>query len=188
MMARKTDISDSDRQLFRESVGKVDKVHHDRNVDRPAPAPPRPLQTEKDEKAVMAELTSHEYDPADLETGEELLYLHQGLRPKLLRQLRRGHFSIQDQMDLHGLNVETARKVLQDFISYAQRRDFGCIKIIHGKGLRSRNGGPKLKSMTDHVLRRHGAVMAFASARANEGGTGAVIVLLRKKPVNPSYD
>ena len=180
-MAKKPGISESDRQLFRDAVGAVQKVHQDKHDVRPEPVQPRPVQLEKDEQQVLKELLSHDYDPADLETGEELLYLHEGLRPRVLRQLRRGQFSIQDEFDLHGLNVETARKVLLEFIAHAQRHNYGCIKVIHGKGLRSRNGGPKLKGMTDHVLRRHRAVMAFASARANQGGTGAVIVLLRQK-------
>lgn len=180
-MARKPGITEDDRQLFRASVGKVIKVHYDRDESRPKPAEPRPVQTEKDEKEVMKELTSHSYDPAEIETGEELYYLHQGLRPRVLRGLRRGQYSIQDEFDLHGLNLEAARKVIHEFLHDAQIRNYGCVKIIHGKGLRSRNGGPKLKGMTDHVLRRHPAVMAFASAPANQGGTGAVCILLRKK-------
>jgi len=180
-MARKPPISDDDKQLFRDSIGDVRKVTHDRHDPIHRAVKPRPEQTEKDEKAVMKELTSHRYDPADIETGEELLYLHQGLRPSVLRRLRRGQFSIQDEFDLHGLNVETARKVIREFLAHAQKRNYGCVKIIHGKGLRSKSGGPKLKAMTDHVLRRHPAVMAFASAKAIQGGTGAVLVLLRKK-------
>ena len=183
VMARKPGISDDDRQLFRDSVGEVKKIHYDKHDPMAKPIDPRPEQTEKDEKEVMKELATHSYDPADIETGEELLYLHQGLRPRVLRNLRRGQFSIQDEFDLHGLNIETARKVIHEFLEHAQKRNFGCVKIIHGKGLRSKNGGPKLKGMTDHVLRRHPAVMAFASAQANQGGTGAVLVLLRKKRV-----
>ena len=99
-MARKPGISDDDRQLFRDSVGEVTEIQYDRHHPRPKSIEPRPVQTEKDEKRVMQELTSHEYDPAEIETGEELLYLHQGLRLKVIRQLRRGHFSIQDEFDL----------------------------------------------------------------------------------------
>ena len=180
-MAKKPRISEDDSQLFRDSIGEVRKVHYDRHDPPRKSRKPRPEQTEKDEKAAMQELTSHHCDPADIETGEELIYLHQGMRPSVLRRLRRGQYSIQDEFDLHGLNVETARKVIHEFLAHAQKRDYGCVKIIHGKGLRSKNGGPKLKAMTDHVLRRHPAVMAFASAKAIQGGTGAVLVLLRKK-------
>lgn len=183
-MDRKAGISEHDRQLFRASVGGVIKIHSDKHDSHAAPVKPRPVQTENDEKQVMKELASHSYDPADIETGEELLYLHQGMRPRLLRKLRRGQFSIQDEFDLHGLNIETARNLIHEFLRFAQKKNYGCVKIIHGKGLRSRNGGPKLKGMADHVLRRHPAVMAFASAAANQGGTGAVMVLLRKKRVN----
>ena len=184
-MTRKAGVTEDDRQLFRASVGKVNKVHYDRDESRPRPVEPTPVQTENDEKEVMKELTSHSYYPADIETGEELYYLHQGLRSHVLRRLKRGQYSVQDEFDLHGLNLEAARKVIHEFLQHAQRRNYGCVKIIHGKGLRSRDGGPKLKGMTDHVLRRHPAVMAFASARAVQGGTGAVIILLRKKEGRP---
>lgn len=184
-MAKKPDISDDDKQLFREAIGEVKKVIYDKHDPVRKAVTPRPKQLEKDEKAVMAELTTHTWDPADIETGEELLYLHPGLRPSLLRKLRRGQFSLQDEFDLHGMNVDTARKVVHEFLEYAQKRNYGCVKIIHGKGLRSRSGGPKLKAMTDHVLRRHPAVMAFASAKAVQGGTGAVLVLLRRRKADP---
>ena len=175
-MARKPGISDDDRQLFRDSVGEVTEIQYDQHQPRPKSIEPRPVQTEKDEKRVMQELTSHQYDPAEIETGEELLYLHQGLRPKVIRQLRRGHFSIQDEFDLHGLNIETARKVIHEFLEHAQKRNYGCVKIIHGRGLRS-PGEPVLKSAVARWLSGPFSkyVLAFATAQASDGGLGATL-------------
>ena len=96
---------------------------------------------------------------------------------RLLRRLRGGFYSTADSIDLHQMSEKTAREVLLRFLAQAGRQRLGCVRIVHGKGLRSR-GRPKLKQMTNHVLRRHPAVLAFASCRAVEGGTGAVNVLI----------
>ena len=111
-----------------------------------------------------------------LETGEELLYLRPGYPQRLIRRLRRGHFSVADSIDLHQMSENVAREVLLQFLTDAVRRGYGCVRVVHGKGLRSR-GLPKLKMMTNSVLRKHPAVIAFASCRPVDGGTGAVNVL-----------
>jgi DNA-nicking Smr family endonuclease len=96
-----------------------------------------------------------------------------------MRRLRRGLYPIEDELDLHGLNQSVARDRLADFI--ARSRDSGrrCVRIIHGKGSRSGARGPVLKAAVNLWLRRHMDVMAFISARAIDGGTGALYVLLR---------
>lgn len=142
--------------------------------------PPAARQRELDEQAVIGELLSPLTDPADLETGEELLYLRSGHPPKLLRRLRRGHFSVTRTVDLHHMDKNTARDVLLDFIEHSVQAGHGCVRVIHGKGLRSRNE-PVLKLMTRRLLSRHSNVVAFASCRPVDGGTGAVNVLLRQK-------
>ena len=114
-----------------------------------------------------------------METGEELLFLRPGVQKRYLRRLRRGRYSIADSLDLHQMNEATAARVLKEFIEMAAAKRMGCVRIIHGKGLRSRNG-PKLKIMTRRLLSRHPLVLAFASCRPVDGGTGAVSILLRK--------
>ena len=152
--------------------------HHGHAPARPRP-PPEPVQSRLDEARVPDELTRTVIDPAEIEVGEELSYLKAGLSPRLLRRLKRGHFSIADEIDLHQMNVEVARGAVKQFLDESQREHRLCIKIIHGKGLRSRSQGPVLKRMVDGLLRRRGDVLAFASAPSSEGGTGAVLVLLR---------
>jgi DNA-nicking Smr family endonuclease len=113
-------------------------------------------------------------------TGDEALsFQRAGVRIQTLRRLRRGLYPVENELDLHGLSQAAARQQLADFI--AQSRDAGCrcVRIIHGKGYRSGARGPVLKAAVNLWLRRHLDVMAFVSARAIDGGAGAVYVLLR---------
>jgi DNA-nicking Smr family endonuclease len=116
----------------------------------------------------------------DAVTGDEALsFQRAGLRTQVMRRLRRGLYPIEDELDLHGLTQSDARDRLVDFI--ARSRDGGCrcVRIIHGKGYRSGARGPVLKTAVNLWLRRHMDVMAFVSARAIDGGAGAMYVLLR---------
>ncbi len=134
---------------------------------------------EADEAAVPGELLDMSFDPAQLEVGEELSFLRDGYPPKLLRQLKRGQFSIQDDLDLHQMNLAAAQASIVMFLAEARRHGIRCVRIIHGKGLRSKAAGPVIKGLTDRMLRRRDDVVAFASARPALGGTGAVVVLLK---------
>ena len=111
--------------------------------------------------------------------GAALSFHRAGVRVQVMRRLRRGLYPTEDELDLHGMTQPAARDSLADFI--ARSRDSGrrCVRIIHGKGYRSGARGPVLKTAVDLWLRRHTDVMAFTSARAIDGGTGAVYVLLR---------
>ncbi|HWU78222.1 MAG TPA: Smr/MutS family protein [Rhodanobacter sp.] len=172
-------ISDEDRRLFREAIGDVQRI-------QPAPAAPAakkpapyPHMLEADEAAVPGELLDLAFDPATLEIGEELSYLRDGYPPRLLRQLKRGQYSVQDDIDLHQMNAAAAQASIIAFLAEARRDGYRCVRIVHGKGLRSRASGPVLKRLTDRMLRRRDDVIAFASARPAQGGTGAVVVLLK---------
>ena len=116
----------------------------------------------------------------DAVSGEAALSFRRGgVRDQVLRRLRRGLYPLDDELDLHGLSQTAARHHLADFI--ARSRDGGCrcVRIIHGKGYRSGVRGPVLKTAVNLWLRRHMDVMAFVSARAIDGGAGALYVLLR---------
>ena len=147
---------------------------------RKTPPAPHPAMFEADEAAVRGELLYSAIDPVAHEVGEELLYLRDGHSPQLLKRLRRGHFSIEDEIDLHQMDERTARATLDEFLADCRKRGVRCVRIVHGKGLRSGSAGPVLKRMTDRVLRRRDDVLAFASARPAQGGTGATVVLLRR--------
>lgn len=144
-----------------------------------APVPPAPRQRDADEALVMEELLLPA-DPGDApETGEELQFLRPGYQHSYLKRLRRGRYAIRDHLDLHHMTETVARDALLRFIGESVASGYGCVRVVHGKGLRSRTR-PKLKLMTDRLLRRHKAVVAFASCRPADGGTGAVTVLLRR--------
>jgi DNA-nicking Smr family endonuclease len=171
--------SAEDVRLFEEAVGPLRRFAEQGVApQRPQPAP-EPVQSRLDEARVPQELTRTVIDPAEIEVGEELSYLKDGLSPRLLRRLKRGHFSIADEIDLHQMNIEVARSAIKTFLEECQRQGSLCVKIIHGKGLRSRAQGPVLKRLVDGLLRRRADVLAFASAPPAEGGTGAVVVLMR---------
>jgi DNA-nicking Smr family endonuclease len=108
-----------------------------------------------------------------------LSFQRAGVRIQVMRRLRRGLYPIDNELDLHGLTQSAARNELADFIARSRDSGLRCVRIIHGKGYRSGARGPVLKTAVNLWLRRHMDVMAFVSARAIDGGTGAMYVLLR---------
>lgn len=174
-----TPVDDDDSRLFRESIGEIRRMEAVTAPPAPAKPAPYPHMFRADEAAVSGELLDMSFDPAVLEVGEELSFLRDGYSPKLLRQLKRGHFSVQDDIDLHQMNIAAAQASIVMFLAEAKHEGIHCVRIVHGKGLRSRAAGPVLKGLTDRLLRRRDDVIAFASARPSMGGTGAVVVLLK---------
>ena len=181
----KSDNKKSEDQLFREAMADVKPLRPPNRID-PAPAQPAPAarQQELDDRRVLQDLLSLT-GLEEHETGEELLFLRPGRQQRILRRLRRGHYSVADTIDLHHMDVTTARQVLLDFIDFSLNREHSCIRVIHGKGLRSRDI-PRLKVMTGRILRKHPRVIAFASCRPVDGGTGATDVLLSARGASPS--
>ncbi|MEJ2534317.1 MAG: Smr/MutS family protein [Gammaproteobacteria bacterium] len=177
----KEDDKEDDLELFRRAVADARPLRAEPRVTH-APRRPdaRPLQRERDERAVLDELLLPPPPEHGMETGEELLFLRPGYQHRYLRRLRRGTYSVADELDLHGMNEQVAGEALKSFISECAQRGLGCVKVIHGKGLRSR-GQPKLKRLASRLLRRHPAVIAFSSCRPVDGGTGAVAGLLRRR-------
>ncbi|MGH8042530.1 MAG: Smr/MutS family protein [Rudaea sp.] len=178
---RSTPVSESDARLFADAVGPVRRLRGGAvstpTVSRPAP---EPVQSRLDEAHVIHELLDSAIDPATIEVGEELSYLKDGHSPRVLKQLKRGHFSIADEIDLHQMTAAVAREVVKQFLDESRRDGRLCVKLIHGKGLRSRAAGPVLKRLVDSMLRRRADVVAFASAKPAEGGSGATLVLLKR--------
>lgn len=174
-------ISDDDLQAFREAMRDVRPIQAvERAQDRRRPRPV-PRFSREDEARVLTESLTNDPYASELETGEELLFLREGANPRVLRRLRRGEFHAEAEADLHGLNERQAGEAIRAFLAEARRERWQCVRIIHGKGLRSGPLGPVLKSKTASVLRRRDDVLAFASAPAVDGGTGAVLVLLNRK-------
>jgi DNA-nicking Smr family endonuclease len=111
--------------------------------------------------------------------ADALSFRRPGVRDQTLRHLKRGRYPVEDELDLHGLSQAAARDYLADFIAASRHAGLRCVRIVHGKGYRSGARGPVLKIAVNTWLRRHADVLAFASARVIDGGTGAVYVLLR---------
>jgi DNA-nicking Smr family endonuclease len=170
---------DEEARLFREAVRDVKPLPSDdvpvANRRRPEP---RARFSRADRHAVLLESMTE--DPADpeLAAGDELVYRRAGVPMSVLRKLRRGQYRVQAEIDLHGLTVVEAKQALRQFLANALDRQIRCVRIVHGKGLRSGHRGPVLKGAVSAVLRRLGAVVAYVSARQVDGGTGAVYVLL----------
>lgn len=116
---------------------------------------------------------------ANVQGEERLAYRKPGVRDQVARRLRRGLYPIEGDLDLHGLSQAHARMLLADFIASSHAQGRRCVRVIHGKGMRSGERGAVLKSAVNEWLRRHFDVMAFTSARPLDGGAGALYVLLR---------
>ncbi len=143
---------------------------------------PKPIakQFMRDEKQALKDSLSDDFYPAhELESGEELLYLRQGQSPDVLSKLRRGFWVVQAQIDLHGLISDEAREYVAEFLGSCKKRNVRCVRIVHGKGLGSRNREPVLKHKLRNWLMQKDEVIAYAQAKPEDGGSGAVIVLLK---------
>lgn len=176
-------MGEDERRLFRDMLGDVTELKHGRVALRKPPTPPQPLQSRRDDALVVSSLLSDTPAMAEFETGNELVFARAGLQRSVLRRLRRGEFVVEAELDLHGATTPEARAALIDFLREATHRGLRCVRVVHGKGLGSPGKEPVLKRKTDHWLRRFDAVLAFCSARPADGGTGAVYVLLKRKPV-----
>ncbi|WP_296557086.1 Smr/MutS family protein [Pigmentiphaga sp.] len=166
---------------FRALVGGVVPLKDTGRVD-PSPVAPAPLPYKRweDESEVLRESISDDYG-ADwlIDTDDTLSYRRSGLGQDIVRKLRRGQWTVQAQLDLHGHRVDEAREALGDFLRACVRQEMRCVRIIHGKGLGSKNRTPILKEKVRRWLVQKEEVLAFVEARANDGGSGVVLVLLR---------
>lgn len=180
-MTHRREVTAEEKALFRAHVGEVRRITAAR-ADDSAPRRPAPIPRQRlaDEALVLDELTTLEFDPADMETGDELLYRGDGLQDRQFRRLRRGQFRVDGQLDLHGYTAEAARVAVAGFLTQARQGGRRCVRIIHGKGRGSRNGRPVLKVQVNHWLRQRRDVLGFCSTLPADGGTGAVYVLLKK--------
>lgn len=166
-------------KLFREHVRGTRPVAQDRITPHRAKRKPVPEQSRRDAAAALERLLD-DYDPAEIETGEELLFFRPGLQHTVIRKLRRGQYAVEAELDLHGCTVPEARAALDKFLRSARAVGKRCVRVIHGKGKSSEGKMPVLKGKVNVWLRRRNEVMAFCSAVPRDGGTGAVYVLLRR--------
>ena len=178
---RREQESRRDGELFHRAVGAVNLMPPSDKAHSPPPRPlPIPRHRIADEQAALAESLSDEFTiDTLLDTDEALSYARVGIGPDTLRKLRRGNWVIQGQLDLHGMRRDEAREALTEFLRNAVRRGIRCVRIIHGKGLGSVNKEPVLKNKVRNWLVQKDEVIAFCQARAADGGSGELVVLLK---------
>ena len=170
-----------DSELFRRAMRDVKPLKRPARVP-PARRSPRPrAKFARAERApVLQESLGSGIDLHDVQPGDELLFRRDGVPETVLRGLRRGQYRVESEIDLHGLTLSQAAAQLAAFLRAARAHELRCVRIIHGKGLRSGARGPVLKNAVNALLRRSDPVLAFASARPVAGGTGATLVLLAR--------
>ena len=166
-----------DNQLFLESIGKVTPIKSDKHSIAPSQKP-KPYPRKKTPRiADKLTLTQSESTSA-LYAEDSLSYTVSGLQKNVLRKMRRGHYGLDAELDLHGLSSVAAKRELIRFLHFCELDGCRCVRIIHGKGYRSENNLPVIKNDINTWLRQHHEVQAFCSAAQKDGGTGAVLVLL----------
>jgi DNA-nicking Smr family endonuclease len=174
----------AEKEMFARAIGPVRALPFKHSPGHRAHLPaaqPAPIavQQQRDELAVMREAISDEFDVETLlDTDEALSFRRSGMGPDVVRKLRRGGWSIQGQLDLHGLRREEARDALSLFIKDAHKTGWRCVRVVHGKGLGSPGKTPVLKGKVQSWLVQKQEVLAFVQARPAQGGAGALVVLL----------
>ena len=173
-------LLEREARLFELSVGPVTQLPDPgRVLLANAPPLPEPRQRALDEQAVLRQALSDDFDVESLlETDETLSFRRPEISLEVVRKLRRGHWALQAQIDLHGLRRDQAREALGSFIHDSARRGMRCVRVVHGKG----NGSPGRESVLKTRVRRwlvqKQEVLAFVQARPSDGGAGALMVLL----------
>jgi len=179
-MSEAKGVSKDDIKLFRQAIGEVDMIEYngvELSTAKPAPVPNQSIISEQE---AFNQMAKDPFDIPDVEIGDELYFRRSGIQQQIIRKLRRGQFAIESELDLHGMTVSVAKKELNDFLNYCQSTNRRCIRIIHGKGHGSVNKIPVLKNKLNRWLQRYDSILAFCSAPAHDGGTGAVYVIIKK--------
>ncbi len=176
--ARREQVS---REQFSRAVGPVQRLpDKGRALRTPAAVAPIPRQRIADEARALASSLSDDLDVTTLlDTDADLAFRRDGIGADVLSRLRRGHWSVQRHLDLHGMTRDVAREALSQFIRRAERDGLRCVRVVHGKGNGSPGREPVLKGKVRAWLVQKSEVLAYAQASASDGGHGAVLVLLR---------
>ena len=173
-------MNDDDDDLFRRAMSDAKPLRSNERVAEPHKKPPPKARFSRaDEKDALRESLEADIEDIERANGDAMRYQRPGVGRRTMRKLARGRYSVQAEIDLHGMTVAEARPRLADFIEYSARQGLTCVRVVHGKGLGSGHRGPVLRNKVNHWLRKWDTVLAFVSARQVDGGTGAVYVLLQ---------
>ena len=174
----------ADENLFMRAIGTTKPLRRNPSVPlAPEPPAPIPVQHQLDEQRVLRESLSDEFDVTTLlDVDDAMSFRRPGIGTDVTARLRKGEWAIQGQVDLHGLRSDEAREALGGFIRTAYKQGLRCVRVVHGKGLGSPGKQPVLKTKTQRWLIQKNEVLAFVQARGDEGGAGALVVLLKPSP------
>jgi len=176
-------ISEEEHRSFLEEMSDVRPLIAEKRVEevkrKPAPKPIHSQHHSEPGQTTDKNLLSDPVDLRDAAVDDVLFFARAGIQQKVQKKLRRGELPIEEELDLHGYTVNEAKKAIQDFLSECKRQHIRYIRIIHGKGYRSEQKIPVLKTHVAYWLPQLSEVLAFSSARANDGGTGAIYVILK---------
>ena len=174
-------LSEQDKQLFRQHLDGVVPLEYDQKAEISSkPIKPLAIQRLIDDKLVLEEAIDTPPDTdITMQSGEELYFRRNGISQQTIRKLRRGHWKIEDELDLHGYTKVEAKELLLAFIANCLSSKKRCVRIVHGKGLGSKNREPVLKKKMVAWLSHIQAVLAFCQAPPADGGSGATLVLLK---------
>ena len=174
-------VTDEDKEAFRKAMSDAKPLKTDVRVPAHKPKPkPKARFARADEEAVLLESLEDDIDALEYGSGGALRFHRQHVGRRTMRKLTRGGYSVQAEVDLHGMTLSEAKPRLSDFIHYSAEQGQLCVRVVHGKGLGSGERGPVLKGAVNSWLRRWDCVLAFVSTRQVDGGTGAVYVLLQR--------
>jgi DNA-nicking Smr family endonuclease len=174
-------LSDDDNKLFRHAMSGTKPLSKEARVEVSAKKPkPKARFSRADDKEALRESLNADIDTMEGSNSESVRFHRASVGRRTMRKLARGRYSVQAEIDLHGMTVAEAKPRLTDFVEHCARKGHLCIRVVHGKGLGSGHRGPVLKNSVNHWLRKWDSVLAFVSARQVDGGTGAVYVLLRE--------
>lgn len=178
-MVKKQNERHSDTQLFREKMTGVTPLKTEPTTDSKPPRTVKRIRT--------PEKLSEIYDPSSFASASKQPHIDaddgsshrkNGIQKRTMQKLKRGHFAVGAELDLHNMTIKTAQTLLLEFIEEALTESLVSVRVIHGKGLRSTNG-PRIKLMTRQLLRDHPGVLAYTNCKPADGGDGAVQVLLK---------
>lgn len=173
-------MSDDEIDLFRNAMSDARPLRAAERVAAAKKKPaPRAHFTRADEQQTLSESLEADIDTMERDNADRMHFQRSSVGRRTMRKLSRGRYSVQAEIDLHGMTVAEAKPRLADFIEDCARQRLLCVRIVHGKGLGSGHRGPVLKNSVNHWLRKWSSVLAFVSARQVDGGTGAIYVLLQ---------
>jgi len=180
---QRNSISEEEQQFFRNEVANVRPLISEERVEavknKPSPKPKHNHQYSESEESTDENRLSDPVDLREAAVDDVLFFARAGIQQKARKKLRRGELPIEEELDLHGYTVNEAKTAIQDFLFECKRQHIRYIRIIHGKGYRSDQKIPVLKTHVAYWLPQLPDVLAFSSAQARDGGTGAIYVILK---------